>query len=58
MTSEVGTDLRAVRVCDGPITAAVRVCRRGAFGEIALSRRCSGKAEFVESPRDARELQE
>jgi len=31
-TSEVGTDLRAVRVC-GP----------GAFGEIALLRRCLGE---------------
>ena len=33
----VGTDLRAVRHL-----------RRGAFGEIALPRRCSGKAGFVE----------
>ena len=36
----VGTDLRAVRVCSGPplwwsVSAAVRLCRRGAFGEIA-----------------------
>ena len=39
--SEVGTDLRAVRVC-----------RRGAFGEIALPRRCSGEAEFVAGTQD------
>ena len=36
----VGTDLRAVRHL-----------RRGAFGEIALPRRCSGKAGFVEGLR-------
>jgi len=46
MTSKVGTDLRAVHVCGGPISAAFHVCGRGAFGEIALSRRCLGKAGF------------
>ncbi len=35
-----GTDLRAVRLC-----------RCGAFGEIALPRRCSGEAGFMESSR-------
>ena len=39
--SEVGTDLRAVRVC-----------RRGAFGEIALPRKCPGEAEFVSAIQD------
>ncbi len=34
--SEVGTDLRAVRLCG-----------RGAFGEIALPRKCVGEAAFV-----------
>jgi hypothetical protein len=57
--SEVGTDLRAVR----PRGIACREClprgvalhcpvrRSGAFGKIALSRRCMGKAEFAEGPR-------
>ena len=30
---------------------AVRLCRRGAFGEIALPRRCSGEAELIEISR-------
>ncbi len=40
--SEVGTDLRAVRVN-----------RRGAFGEIALPRRCMGEVGFVAAIWDA-----
>ena len=53
MTSEVGTDLRAVHVCGVPCLQVYRVRKRsmspyvGAFGEIAPPRRCSGKAEFA-----------
>ena len=47
MTSEIGTDLRAVWLRGVPITAVVHVCGRGPFGEIAPSRRRSGKVEFV-----------
>jgi hypothetical protein len=39
--SEVGTDLRAVRHR-----------RRGAFGEIALPRRCVGEVAFVAGIQD------
>ena len=52
-TSWVGTDLRAVRVCSGPISAAVHVCGRGAFGEIALPRKRLGEVEFVAGIRNA-----
>jgi len=57
--SKIGTDLRAVR----PRGTGCREClprrvalhcpvrRSGAFGEIALPRRCMGKAEFAEGPR-------
>ena len=42
MTSEVGLDLRAVRPCRRSVSPYV-----GAFGEIDLPRRRSGKVEFV-----------
>ena len=45
-TSEVGTDIRAVRVCGGVISAAFCVCGRGAFGEIAPPRRDLGEVGF------------
>ena len=65
MTSEVGTDLRAVRplvalaagywsrgtgrreFLPGRVALLCHVRRSGAFGEIALPRKCSGEAEFV-----------
>ena len=68
MTSEVGTDLRAVRprgtarrdclpwrvpyFCPvrWSVSAVVCVCGRGAFGEIALPRRCLGEVGFSVTP--------
>ena len=34
----------------GPISAVVCVCGRGAFGEIALPRRCLGEVSFAATP--------
>ena len=45
----------AIHVCGGPslrwsVSVAFHARRRGAFGEIAPPRKCSGEAEFVEEP--------
>ena len=64
-TSEIGSDFRVVRVCGSPISAEVRVCGspisaevrvcgHGAFGEIALPRRCLGEVGVFRPPRGHR----
>ena len=45
----------AIHACVGPslrwsVSVAFHARRRGAFGEIAPPRKCSGEAEFVEEP--------
>ena len=45
----------AFHACGGPslrwsVSVAIHARRRGAFGEIAPPRKCSGEAEFVEEP--------
>ena len=45
----------AIHVCGGPslrwsVSVAFHARRRGAFGEIAPPRNCSGEAEFAEEP--------
>ena len=47
-----------VRLCGGPslwgsVSVGVRLCGRGAFGEIALPRKCVGEVEFAVGTRDA-----